>query len=238
MRFLLAAILALAGCATRCPEPSPPVPAPAAADPHAGGHHGRHGGHGPLVHRFESAAEWAAALEGPERDAWQRPAEVVKAMALADGMVVADLGAGTGYFLPYLSRAVGATGRVLALDIEADMVRWMRDRIQREGLGNVEPRIVLGDDPLLPDASVDRILVVDTWHHIPDRAAYSRRLARALRPGGSVWVVDFQLASSHGPPKEHKIAPDVTAEELRSAGLTVRVDDATLPEQYIVVGSR
>ncbi|WP_437548021.1 SAM-dependent methyltransferase [Sorangium sp. So ce367] len=95
------------------------------------GHHGGHGGHahggGPLVHRFERADDWVPAFEGPERDAWQKPAEVIAAMRLAPGMRVADLGAGTGYFLPHLSRAVGPTGAVIGLDIERDMGRYMED---------------------------------------------------------------------------------------------------------------
>src|SRR5262249_28911877 len=134
--------------------------APTAEPTHDAHHH-----HGPLVHRFESAEAWAKDLDDPARDAWQKPAEVIAALRIEPGMTVVDLGAGTGYFLPHLSRAVGPQGKVIALDIEADMVRYMKERAGREGLPNVEARQVSPSDPALPPGSVDRVLIVDTWHH-------------------------------------------------------------------------
>ncbi|WP_438021126.1 methyltransferase domain-containing protein [Sorangium sp. So ce315] len=209
---------------------------------HHGGHAGHHGGHahgeGPLVHRFERAEDWVAAFEGPERDAWQKPAEVIAAMRLAPGMRVADLGAGTGYFLPHLSRAVGPTGAVIGLDIERDMVRYMTERAARERLANVTARTVSPDDPGLDPGSVDRILVVNTWHHIPDRPAYAAKLKAALRPDGAVVVVDFTDTARHGPPKEHRIAAEAVAAELRAGGLSPQIVAEDLPDQYIVVGRR
>ncbi|WP_437518133.1 class I SAM-dependent methyltransferase [Sorangium sp. So ce1099] len=206
------------------------------------GHHADHAGHGhgpgPLVHRFERAEEWVARFEGPERDAWQKPASVVAAMRIAPGMRVADLGAGTGYFLPHLSRAVGPAGAVVGLDIEPDMVRYMAERATRERLANVTARQVRPDDPGLEPGSVDRILVVDTWHHIPDRPAYAAKLRAALRPDGAVVVVDFTDAARHGPPKEHRIPAETVAAELRAGGLSPQIVAEDLPEQYIVVGKR
>ncbi|WP_437616936.1 class I SAM-dependent methyltransferase [Sorangium sp. So ce834] len=207
------------------------------------GHHAGHGpghghGPGPLVHRFERAEDWVPAFEGPERDAWQKPAEVVAAMRIAPGMRVADLGAGTGYFLPHLSRAVGPAGAVIGLDIEQDMVRYMTERAARERLANVTARQVRPDDPGLDPGSVDRILVVDTWHHIPDRPAYAAKLKAALRPDGAVVVVDFTEAASHGPPKDHRIPAEAVAAELRAGGLSPEIVAEDLPEQYIVVGRR
>ncbi|WP_437738341.1 class I SAM-dependent methyltransferase [Sorangium sp. So ce1335] len=209
---------------------------------HHGGHAGHHGGDahgaGPLVHRFERAEDWVPAFEGPERDAWQKPAAVVAALRLAPGMRVADLGAGTGYFLPHLSRAVGPTGAVIGLDIEPDMVRYMTERAARERLANVTARQVGPADPGLDPGSVDRILVVNTWHHIPDRPAYAAKLKAALRPDGAVFVVDFTLAAQQGPPKEHRIAAEAVAAELRAGGLSPQIVAEDLPDQYIVVGRR
>ncbi|KYF71150.1 hypothetical protein BE17_31135 [Sorangium cellulosum] len=206
------------------------------------GHGAEHAGHGdgagPLVHRFERAEDWVARFEGPERDAWQKPASVVAAMRIAPGMRVADLGAGTGYFLPHLSRAVGPTGAVVGLDIEQDMVRYMAERATRERLANVTARQVKPDDPGLEPGSVDRILVVDTWHHIPDRPAYAAKLKAALRPDGAVVVVDFTDAARQGPPKEHRIPAEAVAAELRAGGLSPQIVAEDLPEQYIVVGKR
>ncbi len=188
-------------------------------------------------HRFEHADQWATQFDDPSRDAWQEPERVVAAMQIASGMTVADVGAGTGYFEPHLSRAVGAGGKVLALDIEPDMVSHLRERAVREHLDNVEARQVAPDDPGLAGRSVDRVLIVDTWHHVASREAYARRLATALKPGGEVVVVDFRHDARRGPPVEHRIAPEEVARQLASAGLTARVVDVGLPEQYVVVGS-
>lgn len=189
-----------------------------------------------LVHRFEKADEWAPRFDDPARDAWQKPADVVAALELAPGMKVADLGAGTGYFEPHLSRAVGEKGLVYALDVEPDMVRYMKERMEREKLTNVRPTVVAGDD--LGVVDLDRILVVDVWHHIPNREAYAARVRNALKPGGRVFVVDFKLDAQQGPPKHHRLAPEQIVRELSSGGLTASVSAVRLPEQYIVVGVR
>ncbi|MBI4612655.1 MAG: class I SAM-dependent methyltransferase [Planctomycetes bacterium] len=197
-----------------------------------------HGHGGPLGHRFEDAEEWAPRWNDPARDEWQKPEHLVELLEIRPGMTVADLGTGTGYFLPHLSRAVGETGTVLALDIEADMIRYVKELAAKGGLANVQARVVPFDDPEIPEGEVDRVLVVNTWHHIPDREAYSKKLARSLAPGGSVAVVDFTLESEHGPPKSERIDPERVAGELRAAGLAVRVVQESLPDQYVVVASR
>lgn len=219
---LPASLLAIAAC-----SPS--------SSPHADhGHHHHHGG--PLVHRFENAEQWAKELDGPARDAWQHPADVIAALRLAPGMTVADVGAGTGYFLPHLSRAVGPGGKVLALDIEPDMIRYMNERAGREGLANVEAHLVPLDDAQLPAGGVDRVLIVDTWHHIDGRVAYAAKLRAGLAPGGAVFVVDFKLEASHGPPREMRLSPEQVAAELTQGGLVAEVVPSPLPEQYIVAG--
>jgi predicted methyltransferase len=192
--------------------------------------------HGPLVHRFEDAERWAKDFDAADRDAWQRPADVVALARIEPGMTVADLGAGTGYFLGWLSRAVGPHGTVLALDIEPDMVRYMTARIEREALRNVRPLLVPHDDPRLPAGAVDRVLIVNTWHHIPERPEYVRKLAAGLAPGGAVVVVDITLESAKGPPREHRVRPEDVARELEAGGLVARILAETLPEQYAVDG--
>ena len=190
------------------------------------------------MHRFEDAKRFVKMFEGPDRDASQQPDKVIAAMQIVPAMVVADIGTGTGYFLPYLSKAVGPTGRVLALDIEPAMVRHVLARAKRDKLDNVEPRLVLVESPLLHAASLDRILIVNTWHHIPDRSAYASQLAAALVAGGSVWVVDFKMTSKRGPAKAHRLLPDVVDKELTAAGLKVTIDTTTLTNQYLVVGRK
>lgn len=190
------------------------------------------------MHRFEHAEQWAKTFDDPARDAWQRPAEVIARLELRPGMVAVDVGAGTGYFVPYLARAVGPQGRVLALDVEPDMVRYLRERAAKEALANVEARVVEVDDPGLASESVDRILIVDTWHHIPHRVAYAKKLGRALSPGGTIAIVDFTMEAKNGPPPHHRLPPEEVVKELAQAGLTATIVAEDLPEQYIVVGRR
>jgi len=188
-----------------------------------------------MHHRFENADEWAKVFDDPARDEWQKPDRVIEALALAPAMSVADVGAGTGYFSVRLARAVRS---VIATDIEADMVRYMTDRATHEALANLHAQLTPPDDPQLAAGSLDRILVVDVWHHLDDRRAYAAKLAAALKPGGFVAVVDFKLDASHGPPPQHRLSPDAIAADLAAAGLTTQVSKIELPDQYIVIGTR
>lgn len=219
---------------------APALPTPA-QDPHHGHHqHGQpHAQEGmDMHHDFSDAERWAKIFDDPARVAWQKPEEVVALMKLRPGMVVADLGSGTGFFLGYLSTAVGEGGRVLGLEPEAKLVEYLRGRIAKAGWKNTEARQIPYDTPALADASVDRILIVDTWHHIQERGAYSKKLAATLEPGGAVYVVDFTMDSPVGPKKNHRLAPEVVVEELRQGGLAAEVLDETLPNQYIIRASR
>lgn len=194
-------------------------------------HHAAH-------HRFDDAERWSRQFDDPARDAWQKPQEVVALLALEPGMTVADVGAGTGYFLGHLASAVGETGAVVGLDIEPSMVRFMTERAEREGWSQVEARQVDPDDPGLAPDSVDRVLIVNTWHHIGERRAYAANLRQALKQGGRVVIVDFTRESSHGPPPSQRLDPETVVEELAAAGLEASVANETLPEQYVVVGRK
>jgi ubiquinone/menaquinone biosynthesis C-methylase UbiE len=211
-----------------CGGKAAPAPAPAAPAPHTHGHH----------HSFTGAEEWSKVFDDPARDAWQKPDDVVALLSLQPGMTVADLGAGTGYFLARLSAAVGPSGHVIGLDVEPDMVRYMTERAAKEGLENVTAQLVTADDPGLPDQKVDRVLVVDTWHHIDDRVAYVKKLREHLAPGGFVLVVDFTKEATHGPPVHARLTPEEVVAELRAGGLEPVVLDEPLPEQFVVMGRK
>jgi SAM-dependent methyltransferase len=118
------------------------------------------------------------------------------------------------------------------------MVRYMTQRAAREHLPNLRAVLTPPDDPQLAPGTIDRILVVDVWHHLGDRAAYARKLAEALRPGGKIAVVDFKLDATHGPPPQHRLTPESIAADLRAAGLATEISTVDLPEQYIVIGRR
>lgn len=229
MRALLLSALVLVACGSSKPAANAP-------EHHEGEHHHAH--HGPVGHRFDKPEEWAKVFDDPARDAWQKPAHVITLMQIEAGSTVVDLGTGTGYFLPLLSLAVGTKGKVIALDVEPDMIRYVKERAQKEKLTNVEARAIPGDDPQLADASVDRVLIVDTWHHVPERKAYAGKLAKALKPGGAVFVVDFTMETEKGPPKEHRVKKELVVEELAAGGLTATVLKSELPDQYVVKGVR
>jgi len=210
---------------------------------HGGGHGDRHEhrpaqaeghAHG-MPHRFEDAEAWSKRFDAAERDAWQKPDEVIHALALPTDAMVVDLGAGTGYFAVRLARAL-PKGRVLALDVEPNMVRFMTDRATRDGLPNLVARETPKDRAAL-DGAADLVLVVDTYHHLAARPAYVRALRSSLSPRGRVAIVDFRLESERGPPKEHRLAPERVIEELGEAGFALSARYELLPDQYFLVFS-
>lgn len=232
LRQLLPVLLiSTLGC-TRGTETPPSAPASGPGSAPSGD---RHGGYDKS---FDGAEKWAERFDDPERDAWQKPKHVVALLELSPGAKVADLGAGTGYFLPHLAAAVQPGGSVVGLDVEADMVRYMRERIERETIPGATAREVPPDDPRLEPGSMDAVLIVDTWHHISDRKAYAKKLAAGLAPGGAVYVVDFTLDSPSGPPKHHRVSPELVSEELAAGGLSTEVLTETLPRQFVVVGRK
>jgi cyclopropane fatty-acyl-phospholipid synthase-like methyltransferase len=218
------------GLLIACSGAHPTPPLVTTAEEHH--HHGHGQGH---HHRFDDAAAWSKVFDDPARDAWQKPGRIVELLALTPGMTVADVGAGTGYFTPWLSRAVGTDGTVIAEDVEPEMVRWLDARAKREGLPNVRARLGAPSDAKLEPQSVDRVLIVDTWHHIDDRPAFAAKLRAALKPRGAILVLDFTRESPHGPPPAARLAPEKVIAELTEAGLTAEiVRDAGLPYQYVI----
>ncbi len=184
-------------------------------------------------HHFDDAKSWARVFDDPARDAWQRPDEVIRALAFPRDAAVADIGSGTGYFAVRFARAL-PQGRVLGIDIEPDMVRYLNERAKREVLPNLTSYRSGADDPQLP-APVDLVIVVDTYHHIGARERYFRRTRDALTPGGRLAIIDFRLDAPMGPPKRHRVAPEQVKQELGRAGFELLQEHAFLPHQYFLV---
>jgi SAM-dependent methyltransferase len=184
-------------------------------------------------HRFSGAEKWAQVFDDPARDAWQKPDEVIGALQLAPDAFVADIGAGTGYFAVRLARAV-PRGRVYGVDAEQDMVRYLGERARREKLANLTVVAARPDDPGIPGA-VDLVVLVDTYHHVPDRERYFRNLQKSLKPGGRLAVIDFKLDSPVGPPKKARIPADKVKQELTRAGYKLVQEHVFLPHQYFLV---
>lgn len=226
-------LLSLA-CASSSETPAGPHGHGAHHDGHDGpnAHHGHAAG---MPHRFEDAAAWSKQFDAPERDAWQKPDEVIAALALPKDAVVADVGAGTGYFAVRLARAV-PQGRVLGVDVEADMVRFIDERAAKEGMSNLKGRLTPFDRADVDDGT-DLVLVVDTYHHIADRVAYFKALLPKLSARGRLAIVDFRPSSERGPPKAMKMAPEFVQQELAAAGYVQVESHDFLPDQYVLVFS-
>jgi ubiquinone/menaquinone biosynthesis C-methylase UbiE len=189
-----------------------------------------------MHHLHSDPAAYIASLDDPARDAYQKPDEVLKALGLRPGETVADIGAGSGYFTLRFARAVGDTGRVYAVDVSPDMVRHLNRRLRDAGVRNVITVLSDPDDPLLADASVDRFVIVDTWHHIEDQPKYLGLLKRMLKAGGQVVHVDFQKRELPvGPPTGMKIAREDLVKQMEGAGFRLAAEHGFLPYQYFLV---
>ncbi|MHB8876954.1 MAG: class I SAM-dependent methyltransferase [Myxococcaceae bacterium] len=192
----------------------------------------KHGGEG-MHHRFDKPEDWAARFDDPARDGWQKPDEVLRALALPETATVADVGAATGYFSVRLARAL-PKGKVYGVDLEPEMVRYLDARAREQGLTNLVGVLATPDDPKLPEA-VDLVLVVDTYHHIGDRPGYFRRLVGKLAPGGRVAIIDFRRGQPMGPPDEHKVPAEQVKEEMTAAGYRLEAEHPFLPNQHFLV---
>lgn len=206
---------------------------PDAAHPQTG-HHGAHD-----RSHFADPAKFVGSWNAAERDAWQKPEEILSAMALQEGATVVDLGAGTGYLIPKLSGAVGPSGTVIAADIEPAMVTFLTSAAKEQAWENVRPQLSSADDPNLAPRSVDAIVALNVWHHVENRVAYGRKLAAALKPGGTFVIVDFlpEPTEGFGPPLRMRLSATRMQTELEEAGFAVSLVEESLPRQYIVRGT-
>ena len=193
----------------------------------------KHGREGHRPHR--DPASYIAALENPRRDAHQKPQQVIEALALKKGEIIADIGAGSGYFTLRLAREVGPTGHVYGVDVSPEMIRHLNGRIRDAGLLNVSSILAPPDDPLLPQ-SVNRFFIVDVWHHIEDQTGYLSLMKKLLKPGGSVVMIDFHKKELPlGPPVAEKIAREDLITQMQENGFRVVEEHTFLPYQYFLV---
>lgn len=173
-------------------------------------------------------------LETPDRADWQKPELIMDTLKIAEPARVADVGAGGGFFTVRLARRVGPNGRVYAQDIQPPMLEAIKRRVAREGLDNVETRLGTTDDPNLP-GGLDAVLVVDIYQEVgeEDRVAFLRNLARALKPGGRLGIVNYKPGRG-GPGPDLRVPAEAVEADARAAGLRVMAR-ATLPFQYLIV---
>jgi thioredoxin reductase/predicted methyltransferase len=200
---------------------------------HAQPTHGRHAGHHQI---FRGIEQWLKALENPERDKSQRPQEVIAHLGLQPNDVIADIGAGTGYFAVRIAEAYPQV-RVVATDAQQEMVGYLTTRSTDRNLANLIPALI---DPVRPELPVQAnlALLVNTLHHIDDRVAYLTHLNKSMAPGARIAVIDYMIEAPEGPPADHRISAEAVCNELKQAGYTLEQDLTFLPNQYFLIFTR
>jgi ubiquinone/menaquinone biosynthesis C-methylase UbiE len=175
-------------------------------------------------------------LEGPDRDAYQRPDQIMDALQIGEGSVVGDLGAGGGWFTVRLARRVRPNGRVYAEDIQRQMIDAIERRIKREGLDkNVHTVLGSPDDPQLPPRSLDAALMVDAYHEVEQPVTLLRNLKRAMKPTGLIGIVNYKKdGGGPGPAMDMRVDPEKVIADARAAGLELRKRETFLRYQYML----
>ena len=200
----------------------------------------RHGGQEePGKHRNPTDLKrYLEHLDSAERDQDQKPAQVVEALALKPGMAVADLGSGSGYFTRRFVEAVTDRGKVYAVDVEPEMLDYVKASLDHAQKPYSVEFILAGpDSPRLPRESVDLIFVCNVAHHLENRATYFANVTSALKPGGRVAIIDFypdDRSGNLGFPKRHLVAHDTLVAEMAKAGYRLFREHGFLPKQYFL----
>src|SRR5713101_8594965 len=176
------------------------------------------------------------------RDRWQMPNEVLAALDLKRGDVVADIGAGTGYFTTRFAQAVGPRGKAYAVDIDAHVLEYLKKEARKQNLNNVEMVVSREDDPSLPAGSVNLAFFCDTVHEIAERVSFYRKVRQALKSNGRMAVID-----SIPPPARQgggaqvsgrQVSRDSTVREAEQAGFRLVKEQKFLPRQFFLVFKR
>jgi cyclopropane fatty-acyl-phospholipid synthase-like methyltransferase len=176
-----------------------------------------------LVQRFES----------PERDAYQQPEKVLNFLGNLKNKKIIDIGAGSGYFSIKLANA-GAS--VIAADVSDEFQEYLKRRIEKEKIKNIELRKIPYDSPALSSQEVDIAFIVNTYHHIENRVEYFKKVKSGIKSEGELVIIDFFKSEVPvGPPVDHKISIDEVIAELKAAGFTnFSVNVNLLEYQYII----
>jgi ubiquinone/menaquinone biosynthesis C-methylase UbiE len=173
-----------------------------------------------MMHDKRFPASQAERLDSPERLLWLPPADVIRALGVHTGETIADVGAGTVYFSLPLSSAVGAAGKVYAVDGQSEMLAWLKVKLDQAEFANIELMHAEAEQSGLPASTCDLFFLANLWHEIEDRVAVLLEARRVLKKGGRIAILDWRpdVKPVAGPPLSHRIAPAVALREMRFAG--------------------
>lgn len=182
-------------------------------------------------------AEW---LERPEREQEEKPDEVIRAMGLKSGDVVADIGCGTGYFSRRMAKVVAPDGKVYANDIQPEFIEMLKANCAKEGITNVIPVLGAEDDPKLPKGAIDWILLTDVYHEFQKPEAMLARMLESLKPEGKVALIEYRLEDDSAAhiKVEHRMSVKQVLSEWNKAGFELVDLLEFLPSQHFFVFQR
>ena len=178
----------------------------------------------------------AAWLDREERDIEEEPHIAIAALELRRGMVVADVGAGSGYMTVLMAEKVGPTGKVYGEDIQPEMIDMLQKRIAKEKITNVVPLLGTLDDPKLPAGALDLVLLVDVYHEFSEPQKMLRALRLSLKPDGRLVLLEYKKEDPTIPIRlEHKMTVAEAQLEVEAEGFTLSKVDRRLPRQHILI---
>lgn len=178
------------------------------------------------------------AYESENRDKWQKPAKVVEALGIQPGWVIADIGTGSGYFVPYFSRAAGSHGRVFAVDIQQEMLALVERKVDELHLTNVTTVLSYEDETRLEADSVDLAILVDVFHELGSPKGLLSDLGKVLKPDGRLAIIDYyrdKEVPGIGPPIRYRVPERRLIAEVQDAGFKLTEQHRFLPYQYFLV---
>jgi SAM-dependent methyltransferase len=177
-------------------------------------------------------------LEGPDREQWQKPDQIMDALLIAEGSIVAEIGAAGAWFTVRLAQRVGQNGKVYAEDIQPEMIEAINRRAQRENLTNVKPILGAARDPRLPNG-LDAVLIVEVYREMDDPVELLKKVARSLKPQGRIGIVDFTAGGGGpGPAPEERVSPETEIRAAEAAGLQLIKREDVPPFMFLLVFGR
>jgi len=182
------------------------------------------------------SADGAGWLTRPEREAEEHPDEALKAIGIARGSTIADIGAGSGFMTLRLAKLTGKAGKVYAVDIQPRMLDLLRENLRTQKITNVEPVLGAIDDPKLPPAAVDLVLLVDVYHEFSEPQKMLRHMRDALKPDGRLVLLEYRGEDPDVPIRpEHKMTVAQVKAELEPEGFRLDQVKENLPRQHILI---